>query len=302
MKCPYCGRENDESTKFCMGCGNNISENKALTKTDLTVEKNSGGSNSKIIIIIVAILVLVGIIVGVFLLTQNGSKNSNNEENSNSESEGSGKSHNELLNNVSIDLYCEKEGDDCLVKFTNNNDEAVSFIAKNITFLSGNEDEDFTSSNPRGIHTLAPGRSFYSVIWAGYDDVSIYKNCTADLSWISDIKVRDHIDKLLYSAVENKDKKQITVSINSNADEDLDSVEIYVLFYKGNEYVASSGIPVYFHDENDNPIEEFEKGKEYTGVVNYPKTKDYKSYIDFDRFEVVVNEAFKVYSGMENYR
>ena len=86
--------------------------------------------------------------------------------------------------------------------------------------------------------------------------------------------------------------KKITITYKNNSNENINSFNTIVLFYKNEEVVGLGQVGGCFKDSNGNCIEVFKKGEEVTEVVKYPIAKDYKNKVDFDRFEIIVNEAY----------
>lgn len=84
MKCPYCGKELNEGSKICDGCGSQINSQPANdTYTPIEVKRNNNFTG---IAIAVLFVVIAGLLLWLFVFSGNGGNdntNSNSNENSN---------------------------------------------------------------------------------------------------------------------------------------------------------------------------------------------------------------------------
>lgn len=299
MKCPYCGRKMKEGQKFCEGCGAKFEDVETTKDTTDNQQQKNGKAGLIIGLILFGIILIAGIIFGIVLLTQGGSKDNNednnessNIENGNTENGGknTNKSDKDLLKNVVVEFVGDLQDNNCLLKVTNNNDENINFMGTDVILHDSSKDVDIYEHYPIYANGLGAHRSAYISILTGSTDLK-FDSFKAEYS-LQKFRTTNHIDDITFTYDDDKSNKKITITYKNNSNADLDSFSTIVLFYKNEEIVGLGQFGGCFKDSNSNCIEVFEKGKEVTEVVKYPIAKDYKTKVDFDRFEIIVNEAY----------
>lgn len=319
MKCPYCGKENSNNNKYCDGCGANIE----LSKVKVESAAISNGSNKMSVLAIaitMIILVVIVCLLVIFLLfngdkkdsnpecqtSENGEKictvdddNGNNDnngkyiENGNNENNGKSsgnKSEKELLSNVIVEFIGDLKDSNCLLKVTNNNDENINFMGTNVVLHDSKKDVDIYEQTPIYANGLGAHKSAYVSILTGSSDLK-FDSFKAEYD-LQKFKTTNHIDDITFTYKDDKASEKITITYKNNSNENINSFNTIVLFYKNEEVVGLGQVGGCFKDSNGNCIEVFKKGEEVTEVVKYPIAKDYKNKVDFDRFEIIVNEAY----------
>ena len=84
MKCPKCGKENDDGAKFCKGCGGSLQSNSSSVSP-----MSQSKSNNNTLIICATILLAIIVIAGAFVLVNNGTDDSSANEVANDDADSS---------------------------------------------------------------------------------------------------------------------------------------------------------------------------------------------------------------------
>ena len=84
MKCPKCGKENEDGAKFCKGCGTSLQSNFSSVNS-----MSQSKSNNNTLIICATILLAIIVIAGAFVLLNNGSDDSSANEVANDDTDSS---------------------------------------------------------------------------------------------------------------------------------------------------------------------------------------------------------------------
>ena len=298
MKCPYCGKNVPEGSKFCDGCGAKLEVTEQPTNASPEAynyqpyaPKKNGGKIAAIII--VSLLVLAGIIVGIILLVSGGSKSENNGENpsgnnivnnvekpinnvekpvNNTEKPGTGKTT-DYVSNIKSTEYVTKR-DRVVVVLENKNSIDLTLDAEIVYYDANNtileKDSGYLASFQAGATSAI---EFYEP----EDPYDHYKiTYEAEKAYY-----RAHNSEVTIKDVDDKENGRINVTFTNNSKEEINNIEVGILFYKNGKVVGYSD-----DFEYDLPA-----GESILLKIDYPYDNNYDD-LDFDDYKIYINDAY----------
>ena len=272
MKCPYCGKEVEEGSKFCDGCGAKLDETREVEKTYDYVYEQPKKSKAGLIaaIIIISVLVVAGIIVGIVLIN-NGDKEKAKDNKIIDKKEvkkenpiDSLKYTEHLLENGDLILIVENKG---------KSDVSATFEVEYY-----NEENTVVDSNSESLIGLPSGEKTALRVYRTDRQYKDYKikieslNSTAFKAYNKDVKI---------SSKDDKEEEEIVVTFTNNSEKTLDSARVAVVFYKDGKMIGYGYDAEYDVDAN----------KSVAMYVYYPYGSGYNT-LEFDSYEVYLVEAY----------
>ena len=285
MKCPYCGKEIASGSLFCDGCGAKLdAENQQQTTYSPDAFSYQGGNQPApkkktgliLAIVIISVLLVAGIIVGVILLT-GGKKDENNSEN------------NEVVENNEKDNTEKGSETDSKIKYTehttkrnsivlivkNNNSKTVD-VEFDIDYYDANNvivgrDTEYLYAVPANYETVIEFRGSDKA----YDHYKItYKSEKTEYN-------TSHFNDVKLNVKELKEDEEFEVVVSNSAKENIESIEVAIVFYKDGKVVG-------FEDDFDYDIP---AGQSVLLTVDYPYDSEYET-IEFDEYKAYLTEAY----------
>lgn len=278
MKCPYCGREVKEGSKFCEGCGAKLEDN---TSKEEVVYYQPKKSKAGIIaaIIITCLLIITGVVVTIVLLNNKGNKNNSSNNNSSYKKEDSKKINGKTSNGGSTDLVKYNdivlENGDILVFIENKNKSEVSF-SLNIEYYD--EEGTEVASNSDSIIGLPGGEK---TVVRFYHTERKYKEYELHTEKLNSTYFESHTKDISITSKDDKEEEEIAVTVKNSSKNKIDCVKVAVVFYKNGKVVGYSSDSEY----------DIEANKAVALYVYYPYDSNYKD-IEFDKYETYLVEAY----------
>lgn len=278
MKCPYCGKEVEEGSKFCDGCGAKLDEARKVESNYEYVYEQPKKSKAGLItaIVIISVLVITGIIVGIILLTSGGKKDKESNESKKKESNPKEevKTNKATTDKVKYTDYVLENGDIILI-LENKNSSDISFDV-DIEFYD--EDKVKVDDDSDSIIGLPAGEK---TVLKFYKPDRSYKNYEIKMEATNRAYYKGHYKDLKLTSKNEKEEKEIVVTITNNSTNDVETVKVAALFYKDGKLVG------YSYDLDYN----ITANKAVAMYIYYPHDINYKE-IEFDKYEVYLVDAY----------
>ena len=285
MKCPYCGKEVEEGSKFCDGCGAKLDETKNDEKKYDYVYDSQKKSKAGLVvaIIIISILLITGIILGIVLLTNNGDKSSSNRkeviktDDNNSKTEKDTNDSKDYSKNIKYSEYKLEDGK-IVVILKNNNSTEVSIDA---TVEYYNKENVMVDHDSESLLTVAPGQETAIRIYGTdreYDNYKLKIEASKD-KYMSYYK--SYYKEVKISSKNNAIDEEIEVTFSNNSDKKIETAKVAAVFYKNGKVVGYS-----YDGEYD-----IEAGKSVAMYIDYPYDSKFDD-IEFDDYKVYLVEAY----------
>jgi len=276
MKCPYCGKEVEEGSKFCDGCGAKLTE--TASKSDEAVyyqpPKNSKAGVIAAIIII-SILLITGIIIGIILLTNGKDKNSKkeNEKEYTEKDKKEDKKTKASIEKIKYTKTVLDSGDIVIVVKNNNNVEA----SVDFTVVFSDENGTIVERKNGTVHGVPADSETVLKIYRSsrdYTEFEVEAEVVEDSYYVSNIK------DVKITSVDNKEDREISVTFNNNSKNKLDYATVAAVFYKDGKIIGFNYDSEYDIDVNQS----------IAMYISYPYDKSYNT-LEFDDYKVYVTEA-----------
>jgi hypothetical protein len=164
---------------------------------------------------------------------------------------------------------------DILITLKNNNSKLVDLKIE-VEFYD--EDDNLVDSQTDNVKCFDPNAEVMSLVGTGYgiDEYDHYK-VFVDAEASDDISVRKDLE------ISNNDNgNQIVTQVLNNSEEEIDSVEIVVLFIKDGEIVGA----------RENSEYNIKPGRSGNLKTSYPYSRKTYKDIEFDEYKVVLKEAY----------
>lgn len=237
--------------------------------------------NKKIVIAGIILIILVGLI---FSLIPNSNSNQKIDDSKTGIKNDSGKSKDTSTDISKDKIEVEKVGltkaGDLVVKVTNKNEASVclSYITANFKDNSG---KFALKADSNSSFVVIPSNSSTLVYFWGYDEnYAQYPNVSFN------VELANISDDFASSGIElssNNTGSQIAVTLKNNSGKSINSSEVIVIYYSGNEIVGA---------ETGYDFSTVPNGSEAYINVEYPDDSNYDS-VAFDKYEVYyVNASF----------
>lgn len=288
MKCPNCGKDVVEGSKFCDGCGASLNVQSPVVEqnvvnNDVVYYQPPKKSKTGLIvtIVVISVLLITGIVIGIILLTGGSKDSENNENNSNNE-------YNTINNNSEKEpvkgslekniKYKEIELEDEIILILENNNKEDIYLDAKIEYYDENNtvvdyEDDMIFAFPAGEKTVA----------VFYKTDRTYKNYEITLEAEKGRYYIAHQKDLKISSRDDKENEEITVTVTNNANVELDTLRVAVLFYKDGKVVG------YDYDSQYKVA----AGKSFALYLRYPYV-GYDKTFEFDNYEIYVEDAFSL--------
>lgn len=282
MKCPYCGKDVVEGSKFCDGCGAKLEENTSKEENVVYYQPKKSKAGLIAAIIIICLLVITGIVVTVLVLNNKGSKNNssnNNFESRYKESDPKKDTKKPSNNDGSIDSvkYDDMvlENGDILVFVENKNKSEISFTL-NIEYYD--EEGTKVGSNSDSIIGLSGGEK---TVVRFYHSDRKYKEYELSTEKMNSTYFESHKEDVSITSKDDKEEEEVVVTLKNNSKNKLDCAKVAVVYYKNGKVVGYSSDSEYDIDAN----------KAVALYVYHPYDSNYND-IEFDKYEVYLVEAY----------
>lgn len=303
MKCPNCGKELNENTKFCDTCGTPIEGN-------ISENSNNKKSNKLLIIIITSVVVIIGIVI-VLVLLLGGKSNGESTDGNGKGGNASDKPVNDVtgkketpqekverqISNLTDEVNCSLQDNyiNCVLYITNNNKETVNVVVTEIEFFDEDGNNAGFVHGPLYSNGLGSGKTGYTNFNAYFSKE--YKTYKVNYSLQTWFEAEDKSDSVSIKSTDNKQEKRIDVYATNNSDKTIGTVVAYVFYYKNDKLIAVERANV------DDPAERgsggvalIKSGDTVSGFAEYPSGKGYRETLDFDRYEIKIGEAYATIS------
>ena len=292
MKCVYCGKDLQEGSKFCDGCGAK-QESQNVEPVSYQNDYQQGGyqpsGNKKNVGLIIAIIAIAVVVVGVliiFLVTSGGKKdnsdtkdntntNTNEKTDTNTKQDDNEKTDSKTLaDNIEYKDFKLDSGE-IILQIKNNNKVPVSLEA-NIEFI--NKDNVVVDHESGYSFGFDPDRE---VIIYFYDSEKEYDNYKISFDVEKELYYESQINNINVVDKDDKENEEVVVTVTNNSNKKLEELRIGVLFYKNGKAVG--------YDEDSEY--DVDAGKAIALYIDYPYV-GYGNTFEFDEYKLFVLRAY----------
>ncbi len=332
MNCQKCGNNLNPNEEFCSNCGEKVNRNNTV---NTTTENNTKKSNKIIVIVAFIVVFVIATLLGIFIgkklekddcnellnKCENSKTENNNVNNNNDKDDEDEEDDNDILNQkYTYKLYNTK-----MPKEANSTND----LTKNIEIYSIFFNPENTSGKYARAYIYGKNKNNVPVslnLFVDYydsenyriDEDSVYDlSVKANSEFVAEISASDDslnykTSKLLYSAsnfksynidIDNKDikvedtlvedysGKDIDITLKNNSKLSIKSGTIACIYYKNKNIVFAT-------DAYVSKIDAGKAGKSTCYGHQLALDENYKSYIEYDDYKVVL---FSAYGYDDNY-